>query len=53
MPYDYVEDYEELTGKKPEPAPVETMSVETKVIEAPPQDDAKSSDAEVTTKDAE
>lgn len=34
MPVHYVEDYEELTGKKPDPAPGAGV-VETKVVSAP------------------
>jgi hypothetical protein len=34
MPTDYVEDYEELTGLKPDGSPVE-MGVVTKVVTAP------------------
>lgn len=52
MPYHYVEDYEELTGKKPEPAPVETIGTEAKVVEAPKKAPAKTAAAKVTTKDA-
>jgi hypothetical protein len=50
MPYDYVEDYEEVTGKKPEPAPVEVMGAEAKVVEAPKARPVKKSDAKVETK---
>ena len=35
MPTDYVEDYEELTGLKPDGSPVEMGVVETKVVTAP------------------
>jgi len=35
MPTYYVEDYEELTGLKPDGSPVEMGVVETKVVTAP------------------
>ena len=35
MPTDYVEDYEELTGLKPDGSPIETGAVVTKVVTAP------------------
>lgn len=52
MSYHYVEDYEELTGKKPEPAPVETMTsgAEAKVVEPPKKAAPKKASAKVETK---
>lgn len=50
MTYHYVEDYEELTGKKPEPAPVGAMGVEAKVVEAPEKAPAKKATAKAETK---
>ena len=50
MPYDYVEDYEELTGKKPEPAPVEVMGAEAKVVEPPAATPPKKSSVKAETK---
>lgn len=50
MTYHYVEDYEELTGKKPEAAPVDVMTTETKVVEAPEKAAPESADVQVETK---
>jgi hypothetical protein len=50
MPNHYVEDYEQVTGKKPEPAPVDTMQTEAKVVEAPKKAPAKKATAKVETK---
>lgn len=43
----YVEDYEQVTGNKPEP---DDAIVETKVITAPETPDAESSDVKAETK---
>jgi len=50
VPYHYVEDYEALTGKKPEPAPVETMTAEAKVVDPPAPRTPKHAAAKVETK---
>lgn len=50
MTYHYVEDYEELTGKKPEPAPVETMTAEAKVVEPAKKAAPKKTTAKAETK---
>jgi hypothetical protein len=46
MPTYYVEDYEELTGKKPDGAPVE-MGVVAKVVTAPVKAEPKKTTAQV------
>lgn len=48
MTYHYVEDYEAVTGRKPEPD--EPDAVEAKVVEAPQKAPAKKTAAKVTTK---
>jgi hypothetical protein len=44
MPTDYVEDYEEVTGKKPDGSPLETEVV-TKVVTPPAKAEPKTTPA--------
>ena len=46
MPTDYVEDYEEVTGKKPDGSPLETEVV-AKVVTAPEKAEPKKTTAQV------
>jgi hypothetical protein len=50
MPTDYVEDYEELTGRERDGTIRDDDGAQTKVITAPPADPAPASPVKVETK---